>query len=188
MATAHATHSASENVAVHTPSKGRGKDTTLHATKNDLSVDVRTAMIKLLNERLADCLDLGFQAKQAHWNVKGPSFIALHELFDKVAAGVGEHSDLIAERITALGGIADGTVQTVAARTKLSPYPTTISSGPDHVAALSTAMATFGKAARAAIDTADEAGDADTADLFTNISRESDKNLWFVEAHIQADK
>jgi starvation-inducible DNA-binding protein len=192
MATLQKTHSGTSEAAVaHGGNSQRGaaaKDNLMHSTKNDLPLDVRKAMIKLLNERLADALDLGLQAKQAHWNVKGPSFIALHELFDQVAAGVAAHSDLIAERITALGGVAEGTVQTIAGRSKLSAYPLTISSGPDHVAALATALAAFGKVVRAAIDTADEAGDADTADLFTNVSRDSDKTLWFVEAHVQADR
>src|SRR5262249_26098194 len=133
-------------------------------------------------------IDLHLQAKQAHWNVKGPSFIALHELFDKVAEESNEYVDDVAERIVALGGTAHGTVAVVNKHSQLPAYPLEISNGRDHVEALSTALATAGKAVRAAIDESDDLGDADTADLFTGISRGIDKSLWFVEAHIQAER
>ncbi len=160
----------------------------MNPTKNDLSEEQRTSLAQLLNERLADLIDLGLQAKQAHWNVKGPTFIALHELFDSVAEEIEEFVDDVAERVVALGGIAEGTIGIVGKRTKLAAYPPNITSGRDHVEALSTALATVGKAVRAAIDRATELGDADTADLFTGISRDIDKKLWFVEAHLQGDK
>jgi starvation-inducible DNA-binding protein len=159
---------------------------TLHKTLNNLREPTRRSMIDLLNQQLADVLDLGLQAKQAHWNVKGPHFIGLHELFDKVAEELEEFTDNIAERAVELGGIAQGTVEVVAKRSKLGAYPLTISSGKEHVTALSGALATFGASVRAAIDTAGKAGDADTADLFTEVSRGVDKLLWFVEAHAQA--
>jgi starvation-inducible DNA-binding protein len=159
----------------------------MHETKNDLPKATRESVVRLLNHHLAAAIDLMSQAKQAHWNVKGPSFIALHELFDKVADAVEDQVDEIAERITSLGGTAEGTVQVVGQRSKLRPYPLTISAGRDHVAALSSALAEFGKGARAAIDDADGLGDADTADLFTQVSREIDKQLRFVEAHVQGD-
>lgn len=159
----------------------------MNPTKNDLSEEQRTSLAQLLNERLADLIDLGLQAKQAHWNVKGPTFIALHELFDSVAEKIEEFVDDVAERVVALGGIAEGTIGIVGKRTKLAAYPPNITSGRDHVEALSTALATFGKAVRADIDRATELGDADTADLFTGISRDIDKKLWFVEAHLQGD-
>lgn len=159
---------------------------TLHKTRNDLREPTRGLMIDLLNQHLADVLDLGLQAKQAHWNVKGPHFIGLHELFDKVAEEVEEFTDDIAERAVELGGVAQGTVQVVAKRSKLGAYPLTITSGKEHVAALSGALAEFGASVRVAIDTAARAGDADTADLFTEVSRGMDKLLWFVEAHAQA--
>ena len=159
----------------------------MNPTKNDLSKEQRTSLAQLLNERLADLIDLGLQAKQAHWNVKGPTFIALHELFDSVAEKIEEFVDDVAERVVALGGIAEGTIGIVGKRTKLAAYPPNITSGRDHVEALSTALATFGKAVRADIDRATELGDADTADLFTGISRDIDKKLWFVEAHLQGD-
>ena len=152
-------------------------------TKNDLPQKIRTEMIDLLNARLADAIDLGLQTKQAHWNVKGSNFIALHELFDKLAEEVEEHIDLIAERAVQLGGIAYGTVQDVQKNTGLQPYPTDISASAAHVAVLSSAYAAFGASVRAAIDLADEAGDKDTADLFTQISRDADKALWFIESH-----
>lgn len=160
----------------------------MNPTKNDLSAEQRTSLAQLLNERLADLIDLGLQAKQAHWNVKGPTFIALHELFDSVAEKIEEFVDDVAERVVALGGIAEGTIGIVGKRTKLAAYPPNITSGRDHVEALSTALATFGKAVRADIDRATELGDADTADLFTGISRDIDKKLWFVEAHLQGEK
>jgi starvation-inducible DNA-binding protein len=153
----------------------------------DIPVDIRGKLIDLLNQRLADMIDLKLQAKQAHWNVKGPNFIALHKLFDEIAEEVDEHADTIAERATALGGIVDGTAHSVAKTSKLKPYPTTIIKWRDHVEALANALATAGKTIRASIDQADELGDKDTADVFTEVSRELDKNLWFVEAHVQAE-
>lgn len=160
----------------------------MHPTKIDLPDNTRRAAIALLQARLADAVDLATQAKQAHWNVKGPSFLALHELFDKVADEVRAHADLIAERITALGGTAEGTARVAAQRSTLSEYPLDIFEGRAHVEALSSALAAFGKAVRSAIDQAAEMGDQDTADIFTEISRSIDKHLWLVEAHIQTDR
>jgi len=160
--------------------------TKLHQTQNDLREKTRRAMIELLNQHLADVLDLGLQAKQAHWNVKGPYFIALHELFDKVAEELEEFTDDIAERAVELGGVALGTVQIVAKYSRLTAYPVNATSGKAHIAAMSGALAKFGKSVRAAIETAAKAGDADTADLFTGVSRGVDKLLWMVEAHAQA--
>ena len=157
-------------------------------TKNNLAEKIRIEMSQLLNDRLSDAIDLQLQTKQAHWNVKGPSFIALHELFDELAEEVEHHVDAIAERVTQLGGVAYGTVQVVQSKTQLPPYPTEIFEGPAHVAALSDSFAAFGTAVRAAIDVADQAGDKDTADLFTGISRGIDKALWFIEAHSQAGR
>ncbi len=158
----------------------------MHNTKNDLAKGKREKVIEHLNVRLADAIDLKTQAKQAHWNVKGHHFIALHELFDQVATAVEAHVDLIAERVTSLGGTAMGTARVVAQTSTLSEYPLEIFDGTAHVDALSTAMADFGKKIRQNIDDADKLDDADTADLFTEVSREIDKLLWFVEAHIQA--
>jgi starvation-inducible DNA-binding protein len=158
----------------------------MHKTKIDISSENREKLVEMLNARLADASDLKSQAKQAHWNVKGMNFFQLHELFDEIATAVEAHIDLIAERITTLGGTAYGTIRTAAQRSSLSEYPLEIVDGPSHVDALSTALADFGRLVRRDIDEATNLGDADTADLFTEISRETDKNLWFVEAHIQA--
>jgi starvation-inducible DNA-binding protein len=160
--------------------------TKLIPTKNSLREPTRRKIIELLNQQLADVIDLGLQAKQAHWNVKGPHFIGLHELFDQVAEELWEYTDNIAERAVELGGTALGTSQIVSKRSRLAPYPLKISSGRDHVAALSSALAGFGSSTRTAIDRAGKAGDADTADLFTEISRGVDKLLWMVEAHAQS--
>ena len=157
-------------------------------TKNDLPENVRTQSIELLNARLADAIDLATQTKQAHWNVKGPHFIALHELFDKINEDVEEYVDDIAERAVQLGGVAEGTARMAAKRSSLGEYPATAVDGRDHVEALSSVLAAFGKSARKAINSADELGDLDTADLFTEISRGLDKWLWFVEAHQQAER
>jgi starvation-inducible DNA-binding protein len=158
----------------------------MYKTKNDLPEATRTNVIDLLNGRLADSIDLMLQTKQAHWNVKGPNFIALHEFFDAVADKVTDYVDLIAERITQLGGIAEGTVAVVAQRSTLSDYPLTIADGKDHVEALSTALAAFGKLVRRASAEAEEWQDRDTADLLTEVSRGIDKQLWFLEAHLQS--
>src|SRR5262245_26782774 len=157
----------------------------MHSTKNDLPQKVRSKVVGVLGDRLADATDLMLQGKQAHWNVKGPSFIALHELFDKVVESAEEWVDLTAGRIVQLGGQAEGTVQATAARTSLPQYPLSIVSGKDHVEALSNALAAYGKKVRSAIDKCDKLGDKDAADIFTEISRDVDKYLWFVEAHNQ---
>lgn len=157
----------------------------LHSTKIDLAKGKREKLIAILNQRLADASDLKSQAKQAHWNVKGMNFIALHELFDRIATELDVHVDDIAERITTLGGTAMGTVRLAAKSSSLSEYPHEITDGMAHVDALSSALADFGKKVRGDIDTTDELADKDTADLFTEISRNIDKLLWFVEAHIQ---
>jgi starvation-inducible DNA-binding protein len=156
----------------------------LFATKNDLPEEARARIADLLNMRLADCIDLQTQCKQAHWNVKGPSFIALHKLFDDINEDVEEYVDLLAERVVQLGGVAQGTARTVASRSRLEEYPDLIK-GQEHVDALSSALATFGHAARTAILEADELGDPATADILTEITRGIDKWLWFVEAHEQ---
>ncbi len=160
----------------------------MYATKNDLPETTRTKLAELCNARLAEAIDLQTQCKQAHWNVKGPTFIALHELFDKVNEDVEEYVDLIAERVVQLGGVAEGTARAVAKRSSLSEYAPKGPGGLDHVQALSSALSAFGKLARAAIDQASDARDADTADIFTEISRGTDKWLWFVESHLQAER
>ncbi len=160
----------------------------MYATENDLSLQRRTELNALMNQRLADAVDLQLQMKQAHWNVKGPSFIGLHELFDEVYEAVDSYVDMIAERIVQLGGVAEGTVRMSAARSRLAEYPLAIAEGMAHVEAVARALSAFGQVARGTINEADALQDADTADLFTEISRGVDKWLWFVEAHSQAPR
>lgn len=157
----------------------------MYKTKIDLSEKTRRNVIVMLNDRLSDAIDLQSQVKQAHWNVKGPHFIALHELFDKISDVMLEQIDVIAERITSLGGTAEGTVAVAARRSKLKNYPLSITSGRDHLLYLSTQLSVYGKSVRGGIEATAELGDADTADLFTQLSREIDKYLWFLEAHLQ---
>jgi starvation-inducible DNA-binding protein len=160
----------------------------LYETENDIPKEARVELIALMGQRLADVIDLQLQLKQAHWNVKGPHFIGLHELFDKMGEEIEDYMDMIAERIVQLGGIAEGTVRVAAARSRLEEYPLAIADGMAHVEAVARALSTFGREARVTIDEADALEDADTADLFTEISRGIDKWLWFVEAHSQATK
>jgi starvation-inducible DNA-binding protein len=154
-------------------------------THNDLPPATRASVVELLNERLADVIDLELQAKQAHWNIKGPNFVGLHELFDRVALQAREHADEIAERAVALGGVARGTIEEIAGQSTLPAYPLVVDDWGTHVRAMQAALATFGRAARRAIDEAAVANDADTVDLFTAMSRGIDKLLWMVEAHVQ---
>lgn len=144
----------------------------MYKTKNDITPSRRSTLNRLMNLRLASVIDLQMQMKQAHWNVKGPQFISLHELFDKVHRTVESYVDILAERIVQLGGIAEGTIRISATRTQLEEYPTDLSNGMDHIEAVSRALASFGHQARSTINEATELEDADTADLFTEISRD----------------
>ena len=152
-------------------------------TRNTLDSNARATAIALLNARVADTIDLALATKQAHWNVRGPQFIAVHEMLDTLRTALDGHVDTMAERVTALGGEARGTTQD-ASHSTLPPYPTGIHAIPDHLTALAERLAALGGAVRRNIDEADEAGDADTADIFTGVSRDLDKWLWFVEAHL----
>jgi starvation-inducible DNA-binding protein len=153
-------------------------------TRNDLPEETRSKVCELLNQLLADSFDLYSQTKQAHWNVKGHDFIQLHKLFDELAEVLEEPIDEIAERITALGGVAKGTARMAASNSKLPEYPLDAVAGMQHVRLLSDRWAVFAKALRQGIDSSDEWGDMDTADLCTQVSREVDKSLWFLEAHL----
>ena len=157
----------------------------MYSTNNSLPLESRAAVIELLNNRLADAIDLKTQAKQAHWNLRGPSFFALHELFDQIASGVAGYADLLAERITQLGGTALGTVPVVAQRSTLDEYPSNLSEEHEHVKTLASALARCGTETRNTIYEADKFGDPVTADILTEISRGLDKYLWLVEAHTQ---
>src|SRR6266853_5273722 len=160
----------------------------IYKTENDIPRELRLKLNVLANQGLADAVDLQMQLKQAHWNVKGPHFIGLHELFDQIDEAVESYVDLIAERIVQLGGVAEGTARVAAERSRLEEYPLDIADGHAHVEAVAKALSTFGHEARKTINEADELDDADTADIFTEVSRGIDKWLWFVEAHSQADK
>lgn len=158
----------------------------LYPSKTDLPSQTREGSVRLLNARLADAIVLASQAKQAHWNVKGPHFISLHELFDSLHGQLLPFVDDLAERVTALGGTAYGTAAVAAETSELPAYPLDIRDGRAHVEALSRAFAEFGARMRKAIEQADDLGDAITVDLFTGIARFADKSLWLLEAHQQA--
>jgi starvation-inducible DNA-binding protein len=160
----------------------------MYETENDIPEQRRAELNALMNQQLANAVDLQTQMKQAHWNVKGPHFIGLHELFDQIDEAVEGYVDLIAERIVQLGGIAEGTARMAAERSRLEEYPLDMADGRAHVEAVAKALSTFGHEARKTIEEAEELADANTADIFTEISRGIDKWLWFVEAHSQADK
>lgn len=164
--------------------KEKSKGASLLPTANDLPKSTREEVVALLNARLADVTDLRSQVKHAHWNVKGPNFIALHELFDEIVGRLDEQADDIAERAVQLGGIAPGTIRSAAAASQIAEYPANIQDGKDHLKALVERVAAYGALVRAAIETSGKAGDADTSDLFTGISRAVDKDLWFLEAHL----
>jgi starvation-inducible DNA-binding protein len=159
------------------------KSEAMFSTRNDVQREVRGRMIELLNQQLADTFDLYSQAKQAHWNVKGAQFFQLHELFDKLAEELAGYVDQIAERATALGGLALGTVRMSAANSQLSECDLDVSDSLPTVEALAERFATLAGSTRQAIEAAEGQGDADTADLFTEVSRGLDKSLWFLEAH-----
>ena len=155
----------------------------MNPTHNTLSENIRAQSVQLLNRHLAAAIDLHGQMKQAHWNVRGPGFIAIHELFDSVAGAVEDYSDLFAERARELGGDAEGTIQVATERSYLLKYPLMVADCEEHVFAASGALAAFGEAAREAISLATGFADADTADLFTEVSRGVDHQLWLVESH-----
>ncbi len=154
------------------------------STRNSLPNKTREGVVRDLAPLLADATDLTLQAKQAHWNVRGPNFIALHQLFDSVYEHAGEWTDSIAERMAQLGSSVPGTLQAAHAGTRLTPYPLDLVGEKAHVERIAAALAQFGESVRAAIDAFAAHGDADTADLATEISRAVDKDLWFVEAHL----
>jgi starvation-inducible DNA-binding protein len=159
----------------------------LHETRIDLPAKARVRICEILNQTLAESLDLQTQIKQAHWNVKGVHFYQLHLLFDELAGEIEDYVDLFAERITTLGGTAMGTVRMAAKASRLPEYPTDITDGLEHVVALAERFAKFGASVRDNIDKTDDLGDLDTADIYTEVSRTVDKRLWFLEAHLQAE-
>lgn len=158
----------------------------LHETRIDIPEGARGKLVDLLNRQLADTTDLFTQMKYAHWNVKGTDFIQLHLLFDDVATNLLGFSDLIAERATALGGTAAGTARQAVAASTLPEYPEAAVDGMDAVRALSERVAAYAASTRRAMDESDDLGDTSTNDLFTEVSRQVDKDLWFLEAHLQS--
>jgi starvation-inducible DNA-binding protein len=156
----------------------------MHPTRNTLDQKIRIQSVELLNKHLATAIDLHAQVKQAHWNVRGANFIAIHKLFDTVSEEVASFSDMLAERAGGLGGTAEGTIQTAASQTSLIAYPLGLADEQKHVFAVAGALAAFGEGVREASSKATAFGDADTADLFTQVSRGTDLQLWFVESHM----
>jgi starvation-inducible DNA-binding protein len=155
----------------------------LHLTRHDLAAGVRQKVVDTLNLQLATLLDLESQCHQAHWNVRGRNFLALHRLFDEVADLIAAHLDVTAERIAALGGEARGTVRMAGAASPLPDYPAHLDNDIEHVAALLERFAQAAAAVRRAVDDVAEVGDAGSADLLTAVSRDVDKGLWLLEAH-----
>lgn len=172
-------------MATTATAKTKSDGATPFSTRNDIPADNRTKLVSILNQQLADTFDLMSQTKFAHWNVKGPSFIALHKLFDELAEKLEGHVDEIAERATALGGVAMGTARQAAAMSRTPEFPSGTHKDMAVVTALSERFAAVGKATRAAMDDADELHDQDTVDLFTQISRDLDQSLYFLESHLQ---
>ncbi|MEM9137421.1 MAG: DNA starvation/stationary phase protection protein Dps [Cyanobacteria bacterium P01_F01_bin.42] len=156
----------------------------LYASRIDLSAETRGELVLLLNQTLATAVDLQSQVKQAHWNVKGFNFLQLHQLFDEMSAELLEFIDLVAERITSLAGVAQGTARLAASESLVAEYPLNAVNGLEHLTALADRYGTFAAHVRNSIDQADGFGDASTADLYTEISRAMDKRLWFLEAHL----
>lgn len=156
-------------------------------SKIDLPESTRSKVTELLNKTLATTLDLKTQVKQAHWNVKGWDFYQLHLLFDEIAGEIEEYIDLVAERVTTLGGYAMGTARAAADHSILPEYPYDAVGSIDHLNALVDRLALYAKLVRENIDKASQLGDQTTADLFTEISRAVDKRLWFIEAHLQGN-
>ena len=154
-------------------------------TYNSLPKDDRKKVVKLLNQSLANLTDLYSQTKQAHWNVTGRFFYTLHKLFDELAELVEGHIDPMAERITALGGVAHGTVRNAAEASILKEFPVQKAGELDYVKALIERYALVAKSVRESIEDSTKLGDANTADLFTAVSRDLDKALWFLEAHVR---
>jgi starvation-inducible DNA-binding protein len=157
----------------------------MHTTRNDIPAEQRKKLVTLLNQQLADTLDLYSQTKFAHWNVKGSDFIQLHLFYDTLAEHVIGFVDLIAERATTLGGTALGTTRMAAKTSALDEFPSTALNGMDSVTALAERFASYAQSTRQAIEDSDKLEDDDTSDLFTEVSRQIDTDLWFLEAHLQ---
>ena len=158
---------------------------TSYPTRIDLPQQVRTQIGEILNQTLADTLDLKMQFKQAQWNVKGMNFYQLYQLFEEIAIKLEEYIDLVAERATAIGLVAVGTVRNAARKSKIPEYSLKVSDGRDHLTELADRLAVYAKSVRMASAKTSDLGDRDTSDIYTEISRTADKYLWFLEAHLQ---
>ncbi|NDJ52111.1 MAG: DNA starvation/stationary phase protection protein Dps [Chloroflexi bacterium] len=154
-------------------------------TQIDIPEESRAEIVTLLNQALANTFDLYSQTKQAHWNVKGMHFIALHQLFDQLADGIFPYADMLAERVTALGGMALGTARMAAEASSLPPYPVETVEGEELVRVLIDRYSAYTAMTRAAVDKTEDLNDMASSDLFVEITREADKFLYFLEAHIQ---
>lgn len=150
-----------------------------------LKDNARKTAISELQACMADGTALALALKQAHWNVKGKNFIAIHELFDAVKARLDPELDEMAERVQQLDGAAVGTVEEVAKASRLAPYPTDLTKAEDHLREICARMRDYGEYVRGAIDSTAEAGDQNTADILTSASRQADKDLWFLESHLE---
>ena len=150
-----------------------------------ISLDKRTKCNAMVNQRLAEVVDLHMQVKQACWNVKRTPSTSLHELFEEIAWEVACITDMVAERIVQLGGMARGTVRTAAVHSRLVEYPS-MAGNRDHVEAVARVLSDFGRQARKAVEEALALEDSDTADLFTEIHHGIDKWLWIVQGHAKA--
>jgi len=158
------------------------------STWTNMDSNTRATTTETLNATLADALDLALLTKQAHWNIRGPLFIAIHEMLDKFRIELDDHIDTIAERIVQLGGTALGTTQVVAATSRLSAYPTEIHQEDDHLTALIARYGALANSVREAVSIVGEAGDANSADILTGFSRAMDKSLWMLDAHLSGKR
>lgn len=151
-------------------------------SRNDLNDNAKKTSVEVLGGVLADSIDLYNMTRHAHWNVKGPQFLSLHELFEQFYTQLATDIDDVAERLVTLGGTAMGVSQAIPGTTRLPPYPAEIRQGQEHLVQLLQRYGRVAKALREGIDATDEAGDADTADLLTGLSRNIDKAVWMMEA------
>jgi starvation-inducible DNA-binding protein len=158
----------------------------MYKTRVALPEDVKAKVVEVMQERLAEALDMYSQAKFAHWNVKGENFYQLHLVFDSVAETIFPQIDQIAERLTQLGGVANGTVRQAAMVSRIPEYNVDLVAGMDHVCALADALGHYCKELREASDKIDEIGDEPTSDFFKQLVVEAEEQLYFLESHLEA--
>ena len=151
-----------------------------------LSDEQKKKVVEAMGPRLAAASDMHSQAKFAHWNVKGDNFYQLHLVFDHVAKTIGKQVDPIAERITQLGGVANGTVRQASCVSNIPEYPVETINGMDHVRALADALGVYCADLREASDKIDEIGDEPTSDFFKQLTVDAEEELYFLESHLEA--